>query len=88
MASVRRRGVVLVTCAAVLAAALLGLRAVAETPPTPENPYKEELGALGLHPAPPGIQAPDVALPNLDDKMVKLSDFKGKVMLLNFWATW
>ncbi|MBI3092570.1 MAG: redoxin domain-containing protein [Candidatus Tectomicrobia bacterium] len=88
MASVQRRNVILVACAVLLAFALLGRRAVAETPPTPENPYKEELGALGLHPAPPGIQAPDVALPNLDDKTVKLSDFKGKVMLLNFWATW
>ena len=30
----------------------------------------------------------DFALRNLDGKEVKLSDFKGKVVLLNFWATW
>jgi len=30
----------------------------------------------------------DFTLPNLDGKDVTLSDFKGKVILLNFWATW
>jgi peroxiredoxin len=30
----------------------------------------------------------DFTLPDLDGKQVKLSDFKGKVILLNFWATW
>ncbi len=32
--------------------------------------------------------APDWQLKNLDGKEVKLSDFKGKVVILNFWATW
>ena len=32
--------------------------------------------------------APDFSLPNLDNQMVSLSDFKGKVVLLNIWATW
>jgi thiol-disulfide isomerase/thioredoxin len=29
-----------------------------------------------------------MALKNLEDVEVRLSDFKGKVMLVNFWATW
>lgn len=33
-------------------------------------------------------RAPDWQLKDLDGKPVKLLDFKGKVVVLNFWATW
>jgi peroxiredoxin len=32
--------------------------------------------------------APDFSLESLDGKTMKLSDFRGKAVLLNFWATW
>ncbi len=35
-----------------------------------------------------GIMAPDFELPTLDGRKVKLSDYRGKAVLLNFWATW
>lgn len=35
-----------------------------------------------------GYLAPDFALPDLGGKVRRLSDFKGKVVLLNFWSTW
>jgi peroxiredoxin len=55
------------------------------TPSTPANP-----GAL-----PPasnllavGATAPDFSLSSLDRQVERLSQFHGKVVVLNFWATW
>ena len=33
-------------------------------------------------------EAPDFALKDIDGKTVRLSDYRGKVILLDFWATW
>lgn len=35
-----------------------------------------------------GVEAPDFSLFTLDGQKVKLSDYRGKAVLLNFWATW
>jgi len=35
-----------------------------------------------------GQPAPDFSLASLDGKTLKLSDYRGKAVLLNFWATW
>lgn len=35
-----------------------------------------------------GYEAADFTLPDLQGKPVRLSDFRGKVVFLNFWATW
>jgi len=35
-----------------------------------------------------GHGAPEFSLKDADGKMVHLSDYKGKVVLLDFWATW
>lgn len=35
-----------------------------------------------------GNAAPDFELTTLDGKSVKLSNYKGKKVILNFWATW
>jgi thiol-disulfide isomerase/thioredoxin len=38
--------------------------------------------------APAGKPAPDLRLKDLDGKEVALADLKGKVVFVNFWATW
>src|SRR5206468_1390324 len=35
-----------------------------------------------------GQKAPDFTLPDLDGKPVSLSTYQGKVVVLDFWATW
>jgi thiol-disulfide isomerase/thioredoxin len=35
-----------------------------------------------------GMFAPDIVLPNIDGDTVSLSDFNGKIVLINFWASW
>lgn len=35
-----------------------------------------------------GAEAPDFSLPDIDGNMLRLSDFRGKYVLLDFWGTW
>lgn len=35
-----------------------------------------------------GAAVPEITLPNVKDSMVNLSSFKGKVVLIDFWASW
>lgn len=35
-----------------------------------------------------GSAAPPISLPNAADSMINLSSFKGKVVLVDFWASW
>ncbi|GAB6254994.1 TlpA disulfide reductase family protein [Peribacillus sp. NPDC101481] len=48
-----------------------------------ENNEKDALGGLKI-----GAKAPNFSLKTLDGKQVELSDYKGKKVMLNFWATW
>jgi cytochrome c biogenesis protein CcmG/thiol:disulfide interchange protein DsbE len=46
---------------------------------------------VGKGAAPASLQrelAPDFTLPDLTNQPVRLSSFRGKVVLLDFWATW
>ncbi len=56
----------------------------------PENPYVTQLKAdlkrdeaLAV-----GTRAPEISLPNPDGEVLNLSDYKGKVVLIDFWASW
>lgn len=41
-----------------------------------------------LTPVSPPVEARDFELQNLDEEKIRLSDYRGKVVMLNFWATW
>jgi thiol-disulfide isomerase/thioredoxin len=48
-----------------------------------------DLGVINLvAPLMRGEMAPDLTVKTMDDKTVKLSDYRGKFVLLDFWATW
>jgi cytochrome c biogenesis protein CcmG/thiol:disulfide interchange protein DsbE len=50
------------------------------------NPRSES--AASLKPEKDRKTAPEFELKDADGKTVKLSEYRGKVVLLNFWATW
>jgi peroxiredoxin len=53
-----------------------------------EDPYQNLYSSLGIQRINPPIEAPDFALDNLEGSTMSLKDFQGKVIFLNFWATW
>jgi peroxiredoxin len=71
----------LVLVAIVLGVALMILTA-RRLQPTANAKNNGGIGALR------GASAPDFTLKTLDGKTLKLSDLRGKAVLLNFWATW
>jgi len=73
---VKRDPFVVVIVAVVIALMLVvGLRMARRTQRSPVSQMK-------------GNVAPDFTLQSLDGKTVHLSDYRGKAVLLNFWATW
>lgn len=54
-----------------------------EKPADPKQIPPDKIPGLAI-----GVKAPDFELNNLNGKPVRLSQFKGKKVMLNFWATW
>ncbi len=58
-------------------------------PDVPQKPGDEAIDAKTDSPSPLLYKpAPQFTLSNLDGKKVSLSDFKGRPVVVNFWATW
>lgn len=50
--------------------------------------YQEAAVPPARRPLPAVIAAGDFELPTLEGRPVRLSDYRGKVVLINFWTTW
>ncbi|SEM54308.1 Peroxiredoxin [Mesobacillus persicus] len=61
---------------------------VAEPSTEELDPTSEEIPGADLSEVKEGKAAPDFELTTPDGETVKLSDYQGKKVILNFWATW
>jgi len=59
-----------------------------EQPVKVEQPFEVEQPPVEIVSSSPAPAAPPLALPDLDGKITRLEDYRGKVVLLFFWATW
>lgn len=63
----------------------------AQTPQTTQTTGETEAPQDSAAPEetePPKVEAPDFTVENADGEEVKLSDYVGKPIVLNFWASW
>ena len=52
------------------------------------QPPKARVAETKVEMLQPGVMAPDFAMTMRDGKQMKLSDLRGKIVVLDFWATW
>ncbi len=64
---------------------ILGFLAAIVAPAAAATHYFQ---VLGLQPPQEEVKAPDFTLKDLNSRKVRLADFRGKVVFLNFFATW
>jgi cytochrome oxidase Cu insertion factor (SCO1/SenC/PrrC family) len=50
--------------------------------------HNELMSAMGISKTGEKLKAPDFALKDLNGKKIRLSNLRGKVVLINFWTTW
>jgi thiol-disulfide isomerase/thioredoxin len=72
-----------ITLAFLMSAALAGAQTSSSASPTVKQKGNKSMSG----PGPSGL-APDFTLPSFDGETVHLAGYRGKAVLLNFWATW
>lgn len=69
-------------------ARILGLAALLLTAQLPAAEWQQPTLGHQLSKLPAPVKAPDFSLNDMDDEPHSLADYKGKVIMMNFWATW
>src|SRR5688572_19182784 len=84
--------VIAAACAGFAAYRFLHETSVTQVPPAPANPStqtsqgKDDSGRVRGRSIPERV--PDVALPDREGKERRLTEWTGRPLLINFWATW
>ncbi len=74
---------------AIPAVLVAGLHAASVSPVRSDGTSDADLWrAAGVSQVPPGTPTPPVVLNDLAGKTVDLRDFRGRLVMLYFWATW
>lgn len=82
-------GLIAIMGSALIAGGLwLGLSTVAHANLTLSTPANTGTAVIPSNALGVGTTAPDFSLTDLDQKVERLGQFRGKVVVLNFWATW
>lgn len=58
------------------------------TPQYSKSPFVQHLDQKIAQSLAPGMTAPEIAMKNPDGKELKLSSLRGKVVMIDFWASW
>ena len=74
----------LIAVLAILAVLLFWNPAPAKAAPAPQSSEQIEQTTIAKQ----GTVAPDFVVEMFDGKQIRLSELRGKVVLVNFWATW
>lgn len=53
-----------------------------------DNEFVQHIDVIVKKNIGPGMEAPEIAMKNPDGKTLKLSDLRGKVVMIDFWASW
>jgi thiol-disulfide isomerase/thioredoxin len=86
MATPRRARVVL-ACAAALTLLTVTLAIIVAVQRVPSQDMNG-LNAIGIAPVSPPRPVPSVAFTDGDGRSLSLADFRGRAVVVNFWATW